>query len=180
LINLKKGFTLIELLVVVAIIGILAAAGVISYNNFTSSAKVNVAKNNFNELANFIKINYANCDLGQKVILNDQSGNSRDATGGFCGNSALGACSVLRAHFRSLGWKNPYNDYFIVNNTDSEWTLHCGNQGWPSSQLKGRAGYIFIENVSGDPQTMELSMRWDNDYSGDWSSRYSRVNITIR
>jgi prepilin-type N-terminal cleavage/methylation domain-containing protein len=66
------GFTLIELLVVVAIIGILAAAGIVSYNNFTSAAKVNVVKNNFNELTNFIKITYAKCDAGQKVILNDQ------------------------------------------------------------------------------------------------------------
>ena len=40
-------FTLIELLVVVAIIGILAAVGVVAYSGYTKSAKINTVKTNF-------------------------------------------------------------------------------------------------------------------------------------
>ena len=41
----SKGFTLIELLVVVAIVGILAGIGIVSYNGYVDSSKKKSAQN---------------------------------------------------------------------------------------------------------------------------------------
>tara|TARA_B110000116_G_C16400369_1_gene387136 strand:- start:68 stop:544 length:477 start_codon:yes stop_codon:yes gene_type:complete len=51
----RNGFTLIELLVVVAIIGILAAVGVVAYNGYTGAAKVNATKANHKTATKFIQ-----------------------------------------------------------------------------------------------------------------------------
>ena len=48
--SLEKAFTLIELLVVVALIGILAAVGIVSYSGYTKSAKQKTAELTLNTI----------------------------------------------------------------------------------------------------------------------------------
>tara|TARA_B100001989_G_C24356971_1_gene372516 strand:+ start:78 stop:611 length:534 start_codon:yes stop_codon:yes gene_type:complete len=64
----KNGFTLIELLVVVAIIGVLAAVGVVAYSGYTYGAKVAVAKNNYKQVVKAVTNEMRKCDLGENQV----------------------------------------------------------------------------------------------------------------
>ena len=65
----QKAFTLIELLVVVAIIGILAAVGVVAYNGYTKGAKIGATKKQHASIKNFIEASYGQCALGDEYIM---------------------------------------------------------------------------------------------------------------
>jgi len=67
----KKGFTLIELLVVVAIIGILAAVGVVAYNGYTSAAKKQATNSNHQTLIKYFSAELQKCNLGEEKFLED-------------------------------------------------------------------------------------------------------------
>ena len=102
-----KGFTLIELLVVVAIIGILAAVGVVAYNGYTGAAKVSAAKTNYKNVVKQMRAELTKCNAGlsdKMFISNPQSCPITHANNWASGmnNACRGSTGMY------YGMKNPY------------------------------------------------------------------------
>lgn len=138
----KKGFTLIELLVVVAIIGALAAVGVLAYNGYTQAAKRNATLQNHSQAIKFINNTLKLCEVSPGDTI--QLSSTRSINCGIT-NNAGGINSINEIfinHFLDLGWKNPYGG--------DENVVYTARNG--TNDTDGRMRFDETECASGSDQ----------------------------
>ena len=107
---MSKAFTLIELLVVVAIIGILAAVGLTTYNGVQNNAKESATLKSLYTVEKFINTSLATCQLngGGTLKLSPTRSINCDITNNTSNVNAM--LDVFMNYFLDQGFKNAYNN----------------------------------------------------------------------
>ena len=152
-----RAFTLIELLVVVAIIGILAAVGVVAYNGYTGAAKISTTKTNYNLFKKQIVLQFQMCEINGYVELMLENKNStiykENCTGSkWSSNGGLvypNTFSYWVANHlnNSSEFKNPYKS--IYNDGNAFWYSHPNN-----SKMDVNLGFVLFHGENPNKITL--------------------------
>lgn len=145
-----KAFTLIELLVVVAIIGILAAVGVVSYSGFTESAKENLTKSNHSTYVRFITAQLLKCaaqdnkgylevksyQFQQKIINKEPCDLNQTSTERLR--------SIYVYHFENEGFRNAFDTKEAQLHPDHRWNGGFGTPPLGFSHITRSSDYKYL------------------------------------
>ena len=147
--NNKNGFALIEILIVVALISILSAVGVVTYNGYISNAQDKKAQSNFNQIVKTMNNELANCRINPSArVFNNHN----------CDSNSEPGINAVSNFFNSSTLTNPYdkNEKVVGSNLCNKGTVA-----------------ISSSNVSGSYQVQYVSQKKDIKYTKIVESKWS-------
>ena len=145
----QKAFTLIELLVVVAIIGLLAAVGVVAYNGYTASAKVTVSKSSHNLALKKVKLLAARCSIDSSIKLKKKYEDT-NFYNAYCNEPTF----VFYVEYliydmnNESKWQNPYYPDGITIRDSSGRNKKFGAHRWGDCSMAkndSNVGFVFMD-----------------------------------
>ena len=146
-----KAFTLIELLVVVAIIGILAAVGVVAYNGYTGAAKTAVIKSNHKFVVKQVNLILTSCEIEGSVQLMSKINNKNYYTHTCYGNVQAFFPEYFKNHINNqMEWINTSS---LTNwNGKNKYVLQEGNMS------NNYEGFVFLWVPSNSNRQVSVHM----------------------
>ena len=159
--NNKNGFALIELLVVVALISILSAVGVVTYNGYISNAQDKKTQSNFNQIVSTMNNELANCRINPSARLFNNHN---------CDSLFEPDVNAISSFFNASTLTNPYNkDENVVGSN----LCNKGTVAVSSSNISGSYQVQYVSQKKDIKYTKIVESKWSSESTEQMSKEES-------